>query len=236
MMRRTARSTACAGRLAAPVEPRQPAPRGRRAGLDDQVVAPSRCRRPRADRPRRAPRASPRCARSRGRGGRRATRASSPSRREPGEHEARRWRADRSPSPARPRAPPGRARRAVCPSTRMSAPMRTSSCACRKRFSKIVSVKVLVPSARVIERHELRLQVGREARDTAWSARRRRASVPVRLDPHAAVVLGAPPRPSRASFVTNASRWSRARARARAPAARDGGRDHEACRPRCDRG
>jgi hypothetical protein len=41
---------------------------------------------------------------------------------------------------------------------------RTSSGTCMKRFSKIVSMMVPVPSAIAVQRHELRLHVGREGR------------------------------------------------------------------------
>ena len=52
---------------------------------------------------------------------------------------------------------------AVSPCSWMSAPSRASSCTCMKRFSKIVSRMTLVPAAVRHQRHELRLQVGREA-------------------------------------------------------------------------
>ena len=95
--------------------------------------------------PTRAP-ASPRHARSRGRDDRPG---SPPSRPRPPARpgSARPRRADRSPSPARPSAArprsPWRCRRA----RRSRAPMRISSGACMKRFSKIVSSSTLVPSA-----------------------------------------------------------------------------------------
>jgi hypothetical protein len=52
---------------------------------------------------------------------------------------------------------------ATLPSTWMVAPSRTSSFTCMKRFSKMVSVTAAVPCATHVQRHELRLHVGREA-------------------------------------------------------------------------
>ena len=53
---------------------------------------------------------------------------------------------------------------ASLPSTSIFAPRRTSSLTCMKRFSKIVSVIVDVPSAMQSSGHELGLHVGRERR------------------------------------------------------------------------
>ena len=89
----------------------------------------------------------------------------------------------------------------------MSAPRRSSSCTCMKRFSKIVSVTCAVPSAMQFERHELRLHVGRESRV-------RRGAEAHRLRPPGASHADRSRRPasmlapaSRSLSIT-ASRWS----------------------------
>ena len=54
---------------------------------------------------------------------------------------------------------------AVSPLRSILAPSRASSCTCMKRFSKMVSRTSDVPLAVHIRRHELRLQIGGEARE-----------------------------------------------------------------------
>ena len=49
------------------------------------------------------------------------------------------------------------------PSMRMLAPMRASSCACMKRFSKMVSTMIAIALGLRHQRHVLRLQIGGEA-------------------------------------------------------------------------
>ena len=126
------------------------------------------------------------CARSRGRGGRcgrQRSRPRRPGRRSPGSPR----RAGRSPSPCAPCSCSTPCTIAVLPSTSMSAPRRSSSCTCMKRFSKIVSVIMRRAVGDAVERHELRLHVGREA-GIRRGAQAHRAAAAVALRSRIAVV------------------------------------------------
>ena len=157
---------------------------------------------------RRARAAWPRCARSRGRGGRCDRPSVSPSATRPAMHEARPRRAGRSPSPCAPDScshAAGRPR--CCRRRRCRAPRRSSSLHVHEAVleDRLGDHRRAVGDA--VERHELRLHVGRErrvlrgadvtargravARARGSSRRRRRSSTPA----------------SRSLSIT-ASRWS----------------------------
>ena len=91
---------------------------------------------------------------------------------------ARPRRAGRWPSPARPGRRGTPRTTAVEPSVSMRAPMRASSAACMKRFSKIVSVILRLAVGQPEQRHELRLHVGGEARERARDHVGRAAAAP----------------------------------------------------------
>ena len=79
---------------------------------------------------------------------------------------------------------------AVSPSSWIWAPSRASSCTCMNRFSKIVSVMRDVPSRACHQRHELRLQIGRETGEGRSLDVDGVDPGAVPLHPHAAVVAG----------------------------------------------